>query len=243
MPRTALPRSCRRRDNQRRRGERRRPVREIAAEHGVSRALCYYIQHRHLQLERPESSECPKCHGRGVIVDLETNSARLCSSCRPAPRPQPEQPELAPRRREQLERLTLDAAVRGIPLSFASAPAQAGDRHSSRRGTLGGVTWREACILTFWLLRRRRRAVRRPREHRQVPTARSTDHQASASKAPRTADRGSSVPSAAGSGSWASWARSRPAAAPLARSGPIVAGGRAARSVPVVQRRWRPRQS
>lgn len=92
----------------------------------MSRALCYYIQHRHLQLERPESSECPKCHGRGVIVDLETNSARLCSSCRPAPRPQPEQPELAPRRREQLERLTLDAAVRGIPLSFASAPAQAG---------------------------------------------------------------------------------------------------------------------
>ncbi|MCY3569327.1 MAG: hypothetical protein OXH38_11910 [Chloroflexi bacterium] len=119
----AIRRAMWRRDNQRRRGEPRRPVREIAAEHSVSRTFCYYVQHRHLQLEHPESRTCPKCHGRGVIVDLETNSARLCS-CRPAPPPL-EEPEPAPRRRE-LERLDLGAAIRGLPLLFASAPAQAG---------------------------------------------------------------------------------------------------------------------
>ena len=111
-----------RRDNQRRRGERRRPVREIAAAHGVSRALCYYVQHRHLRAERPESAECPKCGGRGLIVDLETNSARRCS-CLPAPRPPKAAPEAVGR--EDLERLDLETAIAEIPSSFASAAALA----------------------------------------------------------------------------------------------------------------------
>ena len=111
-----------RRDNQRRRGERRTPVRAIADAHGVSRALCYYLTRRHLRLERPESRTCPKCHGRGVIVDLRTNSARLCS-CRRRPPAQPAS-ESAPRRSD-LERLDVGSALPQFPSLFASAAAVA----------------------------------------------------------------------------------------------------------------------
>ena len=101
-------------------------VREIAEDNGVSRALCYYVaSYRPAALKRSRQVKpCPKCGGRGLIVDVANNTARWCE-CRPRPAPRPPAPAPASRTGD-FRPVDLGAAVDRMPFSFTSAPAGAG---------------------------------------------------------------------------------------------------------------------